>query len=194
MTRVEPFASSILALSVRVGLAFVVWGAQVSVSHAFGNCQMRLAGRSLGTVEVVRQQAVNRISARDLYGNEANTAVRRSRKRQSRRRRASSGLLIRRIPSLWWMKIPRNVDPASLVVTHDSSAGGAQDAAVAAMVSLEDSADRLPFFVRAERPVVVCRNATHQIVEGGVTLEINVQRAPPAGRYHVLIETRVARR
>lgn len=93
--------------------------------------------------------------------------------------------LTRRLNGLWRMRIPRSVSPAALIVTHRLS--GANEGAV----TEQDGNLTLAVQIRPLRPVVVCRNATDQIVEGSAELHLSLRRLPLAGRYRGTIETDV---
>lgn len=166
----------------------VLFTALAAASPAAAQSCERLARDLHGDrTEVIRDARLERIDARDLL-----TDPRRAR-RMRHRSELDRGFepvrhVVRRVPRLWRKRIPAGVPLHALRIEHRVGSAGLDNATA---VQRRDVSLDLPVIVRPTRPVVVCRGAGFQIVEGGVMVEFPISRLPAGGRYHLDIETDV---
>ncbi len=155
---------------------------------AFTDCERALISLPLNRVEQAVKIDADTLLAREVLGG---AAEQRAYHRDRRYRRAddpNSRVIKRRLDRLWRVRVLRSVPPAALVVTHSLV-----DADNDRFHHQEESQANLPVRIRPLDRIVVCRNATHQIIEGSAEMVISVGRLPLAGRYRgsILTDVRV---
>ncbi len=159
----------------------------IAVAGAF-DCRSPEVKRRSGQTQVRPIVRVERVSQRELGASGRLARPLRTRadlfnRRQDMRR------IVRNIPDLWRKRIPAHIQPAALRVSHRLSIRGF-DTSDAVQVGDIDS--RLPIVLRTIPPVVLCKAGSSQIVQGGVVLEMPLDRLPATGTYRVDIDTAVA--
>ncbi len=176
-------------LSLAGVVALVCVCAKPQPLYAFTDCRAVLSDPGRARVELARELRLDRITARDLLSEDADRGRYVASERALRAPSKRQSTLSREVPALWRLRIPRTVSPDSLRVSHILRGGG--DSTVEAFTLRNDATHHLPAVVTPLRPVTICRNDTHQVVEGGVRIELDVARMPSAGRYDLAIDTHV---
>ena len=154
-------------------------------AHAFSDCESALINLRLEAVEQATNILLEKARARDVFGSPAEQQAYHD-SGASQRNQADRRTISRRVAQLWRIKVARSVLPGTLIVRHRLAG---TDSASIAHSELSDA--RMDVTITALRPVVACRNASHQIIEGSVDLTLSVGQLALAGRYLGTIETDV---
>ncbi len=97
--------------------------------------------------------------------------------------------VVREIPALWRLRVPKDVDPGDIRVSYELVSEAGQRAAL----SHDRAARGWIELVRARalRPVVIQDDGDEVLLEGSVLLELDVAHARFSGDYHGLLTVRV---
>lgn len=88
--------------------------------------------------------------------------------------------IVRRLPAFWRMRLPDDLTVGQIDVRYELTA---PDGRVGCLVAADGPQSEVRAELRALAPVVVSRDADGTIVEGGLTLYLDLESVRTAGRY-----------
>ena len=88
--------------------------------------------------------------------------------------------IVRRLPAFWRMRLPDDLTVGQIDVRYELTA---PDGRVGRLVAADGQQSEVRAELRALAPVVVSRDADGAIVEGGLTLYLDLESVRTAGRY-----------
>lgn len=175
------------ATSCIVSLIALIMTLLAGPAAAMTSCRTMLKAPGPSRVEMSARTALERVTVREMYGRDALSARTVAHKRQIRDGALRARTVERRVDKLWRRRIPGDVNPQDLNVTIDVRAvAGISRARFEAVTGV-----RPPFILLPLPPAVLCRNATHKVVEGGAIVQFVFGDQALTGQYNVEIETRV---
>ncbi len=153
---------------------------------AFTDCQGALVSLPLNQVEEARTVIPDRVRAGDAFGSPSEQQAEHDSARSRRPPELHARHVARSLERLWRIRVARSVSPRSLIVRHRLVGADPHN-----MRHESRSEARLHVRIVPRAPRIVCRNASHHIIEGSAVLTIAVGILPLSGRYFATVETEV---